>query len=126
MTFEVLRSYLLAKPGAVEDFPFDPVTLVAKVGGRMFALVGTDAEPLWLNLKCDPDKAEALRAIFPAVTPGYHMNKRHWNTVTLDGSMDDRDVFAMIDDSYALVARKLPQKARPGSASPDHQAGSRP
>jgi predicted DNA-binding protein (MmcQ/YjbR family) len=114
MTFETLRDYLLAKPGAVEDFPFDPVTLVAKVGGKMFALVGSDDEPLWLNLKCEPEKAEVLRTIFPAVAPGYHMNKRHWNTVTLDGSMTDADVFAMIDDSYALVVRGLPGSRRPG------------
>jgi len=126
MTFETLRGYLLAKPGAVEDFPFDPVTLAAKVGGRIFALVGTDADPLWLNLKCEPEKAEALREIFPAVAPGYHMNKRHWNTLTLDGSMDDTDVFAMIDDSYALVARKRSKRDRPGRVRSGLPGGERP
>jgi predicted DNA-binding protein (MmcQ/YjbR family) len=113
MTLAALRRYLLAKPGAVEDFPFDPVTLVAKVGGRMFALVGSASEPQWLNLKCQPEKAELLRELFPAVRPGYHMNKRHWNTVSLDGSLPDADLLAMIDDSYALVVQGLPKLQRP-------------
>jgi predicted DNA-binding protein (MmcQ/YjbR family) len=113
MTLAVLRRYLLDKPGAVEDYPFDPVTLVAKVGGKMFALVGSDAEPLWLNLKCQPEKAALLRELFPAVTPGYHMNKRHWNTVTLDGSLADADLVAMIDESYELVVQGLPKQRRP-------------
>jgi predicted DNA-binding protein (MmcQ/YjbR family) len=113
MTLGDLRRYLLTKPGAVEDFPFDPVTLVAKVGGKMFALVGSDSEPLWLNLKCLPEKAELLRELFPAVTPGYHMNKRHWNTVTLDGTLTDADLRAMIDESYELVVLGLPKQLRP-------------
>lgn len=117
MNLDQLRAYLKAKPGAVEDFPFDFVTLVAKVGGKMFALVGVDETPLRLNLKCDPFKAEALRACYPAVLPGYHMNKRHWNTVVLDGTIADSDVRAMIDESYALVVRGLPKTKRPGHGS---------
>ena len=113
MNLESLRAYLNAKPGAVEDFPFDLVTLVVKVGGKMFALVGTDEAPLRLNLKCDPLKAEMLREYYPAVLPGYHMNKRHWNTVVLDGSIPVADVLAMIDESYELVVRGLPKGKRP-------------
>ena len=113
MTFSELRSYLLGKPGAVETFPFDAVTLVAKVGNKMFALVGTDDDPLRLNLKCDPVKAEILREYYPAVLPGYHMNKRHWNTVVLDSSIDDKEIWAMIDDSYALIVKGLPKADRP-------------
>ena len=112
MTFDALRNYLLAKPGAVEEFPFDPVTLVAKVGGKMFALVSTDEEPLRMNLKCDPEKAEVLRELFPAIIPGYHMNKRHWNTIILDGSIADAELVAMIDDSYDLVFQSLPKAKR--------------
>ncbi len=113
MDFTTLRAYLAAKPGAVEEFPFDLVTLVFKVGGKMFALVGTDEDPLRLNLKCDPLKAEILRECYPAVLPGYHMNKRHWNTVVLDGSIPDEDLLAMIDESYALVVVGLPKAKRP-------------
>ena len=107
-----LRAYLLAQPGAVEDYPFDTTTLVAKVAGKMFALVDTTADPLRMNLKCHPLKAEALRDAFPAVLPGWHMNKRHWNTVVLDGSLRDADITAMIDDSYALVVAGLTRAQR--------------
>ncbi len=113
MNFENLRSYLLDKPAATEDFPFDTITLVAKVCGKMFALIGTADDPLRINLKCPPDKAEALREFYPAVIPGYHMNKRHWNTVILDGSIPDEELKAMIDESYALVVKGLPKNQRP-------------
>jgi predicted DNA-binding protein (MmcQ/YjbR family) len=113
MNFDSLRACLAAKPGAVEEFPFDPVTLVFKVGGKMFALIATTDEPLRINLKCDPGKAELLREIYPAVLPGYYMNKRHWNTVVLDGSIPDEDLLAMIDESYALVVQGLPKAKRP-------------
>lgn len=114
MDFETLRSYLLSKPGAVEDFPFDNVTLVMKVGGKMFALLGIDEEPLRINLKAIPEQAVLLRELYPAVIPGYHMNKRHWNTVILDGSLADDDVQGMIDESYRLVVQGLPRRLRPG------------
>lgn len=115
MDFETLRTYLLAKPGAVEEFPFDDVTLVIKVGGKVFALVGINNDPLQINLKCDPDKAEVLRELHPAIVPGYHINKRHWNTVVLDGPLADADILAMIDDSYALVVQGLPKSKRSNS-----------
>jgi predicted DNA-binding protein (MmcQ/YjbR family) len=113
MDFEDLRRYLLAKPAAVEDFPFDSVTLVIKVSNKMFALVGINDVPLRVNLKCDPLKAELLRERYTAVLPGYHMNKRHWNTVVLDGSIPDTELLAMIDDSYNLVVAGLPKSKRP-------------
>jgi len=113
MDFETLRSYLLDKPGAKEDFPFDTTTLVIKVAGKMFALLGIDEEPLRINLKCDPGKAEILRERYPVVLPGYHMNKRHWNTVVLDGTLTDAEIRAMIDESYALVVKGLPKVKRP-------------
>jgi len=114
MNFETLRSYLLQKPGASEDFPFDPVTLVIKVGGKMFALTDITEEPLRINLKCEPIKAEFLRQHYPAVLPGYHMNKRHWNTVVLDGSIAEAELRSMIDESYDLVVKGLPKTRRPG------------
>ena len=113
MDLACLRRVLLAKAGAVEEFPFDAVTLVVKVGGKMFALVGLDEEPLRLNLKCLPEQAEILRQLYPAVIPGYHMNKRHWNTVILDGSLSDDDLLGMIDESYRLVVQGLPRGRRP-------------
>ena len=112
MDFTTLKNHLLSKPGAVEEFPFDTVTLVIKVGGKMFALVGLNNDPLRLNLKCDPVKAEILRELYPAIQPGYHMNKRHWNTIILDGSIADEEILAMIDDSYALVVKGLPKSRR--------------
>ncbi len=113
MDFETLRNYLLEKPGASEDFPFDNVTLVIKVCDKMFALLGVNNDPLRINLKCDPIKAEFLRQHHPTVLPGYHMNKRHWNTVVLDGSIPDTEIYAMIDDSYGLVVQGLPKSMRP-------------
>jgi len=108
MDFAKLHDYLHGKPGAVIDFPFDPSTLVFKVCSKMFALVMLDQHPMQMNLKCDPFKAQALRACYPAITPGYHMNKRHWNTLLLDGSLPDDLVLALVDDSYDLVVKSLP------------------
>ncbi len=113
MNFDSLRSYLMQKTAAVEEFPFDTITLVIKVRGKMFALVGTNDDPLRINLKCDPAKAEILREHYPAIIPGYHMNKRHWNTVLLDGSIPDAEIFSMIDESYDLVVKGLPKSKRP-------------
>ena len=107
MDFHSLKDYLLGKKGAKEDFPFDPHTLVLKVMSKMFALIALEEDPLRINLKCDPEHAEALRAIYPAVLPGYHMDKRHWNTIILDGSIPDEVIHEMIDDSYALVVKGL-------------------
>jgi len=113
MDFEILKGYLLDKPGSTEDFPFDHVTLVLKVCGKMFALIGLEDTPLRINLKCAPEKAEILREIHASILPGYHMNKRHWNTIILDESISDDDILSMIDDSYALVVNGLPKSKRP-------------
>jgi predicted DNA-binding protein (MmcQ/YjbR family) len=112
MEFEALRSYLLSQPGAVEDHPFGPQPLVVKVGGKIFALIAADAAPLTLSLKCEPDHAQFLRDAFAAVKPGYHLNKEHWNTVTLNGSIPAEGIRAMIDESYRLVVAGLSKAAR--------------
>lgn len=109
---DTVRGALLAKPGAEETFPFDTVTLVAKVGGKMFALVGTTGSPLQLSLKVDPGFGDVLRATYPAIQPGYHLNKRHWVTLTLDGSLEPALVRELIDESYRLVVRGLPRAVR--------------
>jgi predicted DNA-binding protein (MmcQ/YjbR family) len=98
-------------PGAVEDYPFGDDVAVFKVAGKMFALVALDGEPE-VSLKCDPDWALELRARHDAVRAGYHLNKRHWNTVTLDGSVDDAELRAMLDHSYELVVGRLPREQR--------------
>jgi predicted DNA-binding protein (MmcQ/YjbR family) len=112
MKFESLREYLLEKKGAYEDFPFGPTAIVFKVMGKMFALVPLDETPPRINLKCDPELALHLREAFEAVLPGYHMNKRHWNTVVLDGSIPDKELISMIDDSYNLVLKGLKRADR--------------
>lgn len=106
-----LRAVCLDFNGASEEFPFPGNREVAtfKVGGKIFALSSLDAEPLSVSLKCDPDLAERLRAAHPEIVPGYHLNKRHWNTVSLAGALDDRLVLDMIEDSYDLVVSRLPR-----------------
>lgn len=111
MNIEKIREYCLNKPAVTESFPFDEVTLVFKVAGKMFVLVNLDGN-LSINLKCDPEKALELREHYPTVLPGYHMNKRLWNTVLLDGTLDNALVKSWIDDSYDLVVAKLPKKDR--------------
>ncbi|HEX3787515.1 MAG TPA: MmcQ/YjbR family DNA-binding protein [Pseudonocardiaceae bacterium] len=105
-----LKKSCLALAGAVEEFPFGEASSVFKVAGRMFALTPLRAQPLWVNLKCDPDIAVQLRGQYPAITPGYHMNKRHWNTVLLDGSIPTRLIRELIEDSYDLVVAGLSQR----------------
>jgi len=112
MKLAALKKYLAAKPGAAEDYPFGENALVYKVRGKMFALVLENSDPLTMNLKCAPDEAEMIRNMYPAVAPGYHMNKRHWNTVTLDGTIDTETIHGMIDDSYDLVVKGLPKAVR--------------
>ena len=107
-----LRDHCLAFPGAEETFPFGPKTSVFKVAGRMFALSQLRAESLRVSLKCEPELAEALRGAHAAVLPGYHLNKRHWNTVIIDGSLPDDAIRDMIEDSYDLVVSKLPPAHR--------------
>ncbi|MCW5876254.1 MAG: MmcQ/YjbR family DNA-binding protein [Anaerolineales bacterium] len=106
------RKVLSSKPGAEASYPFGPGALVFKVAGKMFALLGEDEAIESINLKCDPQDALALRAAHPAITPGYHMNKKHWNTLLLDGSLPDELVLELIDQSYDLVAAKLPKAVR--------------
>ena len=112
MEIEKLQSYLLNKKGSFEEFPFGPEVMVYKVMGKMFALVFWGESLLRINLKCDPDLAMHFRAMYKAITPGYHMNKRHWNTITLDGSISDKEIFSMIDDSYNLVVKGLKKADR--------------
>jgi predicted DNA-binding protein (MmcQ/YjbR family) len=112
VTRDDVRDLCGSFPGAVEDYPFGDEVAVFKVGGRMFALVTLVDDPGRVNLKCDPDLALELRAAFPAVTPGYHANKRHWNTVLLDGSIEDDELREMIDHSYGLVESKLSRAKR--------------
>ncbi|MFE1880122.1 MmcQ/YjbR family DNA-binding protein [Streptomyces diastatochromogenes] len=113
MTPKELRAFCLSFNAAVEDFPFSPEISVFKVLGKMFALSWLDARPLTVNLKCDPEDAVRLRSEHEGlVIPGYHMNKRHWNTVTVDGGLPDRLVRELIEDSYDLVVAGLPRAER--------------
>ncbi|MFE6485552.1 MmcQ/YjbR family DNA-binding protein [Streptomyces sp. NPDC057757] len=113
MTPKELRALCLSFNATVEDFPFNPDTSVFKVLGKLFALTNLGARPLTVNLKCDPDDAVRLRAEHSGlVVPGYHMNKRHWNTVTVDGELPDRLVRELVEDSYDLVVAGLPKADR--------------
>jgi predicted DNA-binding protein (MmcQ/YjbR family) len=104
-----LKRLCLGRPGAVEEFPFTPDVSVFKVAGRMFALSDLGAASLKVSLKCDPELAESLRATYPEITAGYHLNKRHWNTVDLEGSLPTELVTQMLEDSYDLVVAQLPR-----------------
>ena len=112
ITLETIRKYCSQKKGVTEDFPFDDVTMVIKVGSKMFLLVNITRRPLHMNLKCDPLVAEGLRDRYKSVLPGYHMNKRHWNTIILDGTVPDNVICSMIDDSYDLVYSGLKKSER--------------
>lgn len=112
MDIEQLREYCLAKAAVEETLPFGPDTLVYKVAGKVFLLTGLDGEDFRFNVKCDPDKAIVLREEFSCVVPGYHMNKKHWNTVIVDGSASNRQLKEWIDHSYHLVVDSLPKKLR--------------
>src|SRR5688572_6039581 len=112
MNIESLQQYCLAKKGVTESLPFGPDTLVFKVGGKLFLLASLDAIPLQFNIKCDPDYAEQLRDEYSCVLPGYHMNKKHWNTVIVDGTISDKQLQQWIDVSYILVFDSLPKKTK--------------
>ena len=111
-TFKKFQKEVLAEKGAVEEYPFGPEVAVYKVMGKMFALAAWEDKPLRVTLKCDPDEAHALRSLFEAVEPGYYMNKEHWNTITLDGSMEGAIITEMIVTSYNLVTKKLKKADR--------------
>jgi predicted DNA-binding protein (MmcQ/YjbR family) len=105
MNIETLREYCLSKPGAEETLPFGPDTLVYKVGGKVFLLTGLGSEQLRFNVKCDPGKAIELREEYSCVLPGWHMNKKHWNTIVVDGSVSSKQLKEWIDHSYSLVIK---------------------
>ena len=107
MHSESLRAYCLAKPGTTEELPFDAVTLVYKVMGKMYALHGLERLPAAVNLKCNPERAEELRASYAGIQPGYHMSKKHWNTIRLEEDVEDDLIRELIDHSYDLVVSKL-------------------
>lgn len=113
MDMETLREYCLGKPGVEETFPFGEETLVFKVGGKIFLLASL-TEGNRFNAKCDPDRAVELRERYEEVQPGYHMNKRHWNTVRMDGGLKAKEIREMIDHSYVMVLAGLPKKVREG------------
>ncbi|MEP6750239.1 MAG: MmcQ/YjbR family DNA-binding protein [Bacteroidota bacterium] len=112
MNIESLQEYCLAKNGAEETLPFGPTTLVYKVGGKAFLLTSLDAGDFRFNVKCDPDLAQELREQYDCVQPGYHMNKKHWNTIMVDGSVSVKLLKQWIDHSYDLVVESLPKKLR--------------
>ncbi len=112
MTHQSIEIYCLSKKGAVKAYPFDKVTAVYKVGNKMFALSSDGSEEVRINLKCDPLYAAELRSIYDCINPGYHMNKKHWNTVTCNREAADSIIEEWIDDSYALVFNALPKKVQ--------------
>ncbi|MGJ3234947.1 MmcQ/YjbR family DNA-binding protein [Marivirga sp.] len=111
MNIEEFRNFCIQKYGVTEELPFDENTLVFKVMGKMFALIDVELFES-VNLKCDPEQAIKLRDKYDAVKPGYHMNKKHWNTIEFDGSLSDREIFHWVNHSYDLVVSKLPKKPR--------------
>jgi predicted DNA-binding protein (MmcQ/YjbR family) len=112
VTSDSLRAYCLSKNEVTEETPFGPDVLVFKVAGKMFALTGIDDHPTTVNLKCDPERSIDLRERYEAVRPGYHMNKTHWNTVVLDGSIADSELRELIDHSYTLIVQSLKKADR--------------
>lgn len=106
MNIEQLHEYALSLPDVTESFPFDETTLVMKAGGKMFLLVSLDADPLQFNVKCDPERAIELREEYACILPGYHMNKKHWNTIVVDGTLTNKQLKEMVLDSYNLIVKK--------------------
>ena len=112
MDFSTLKQYLLSKPFTTLDYPFGDDVHVFKVKGKMFALVSHDQGQMNMNLKCDPLESESLREVFSAITPGYHMNKKHWITLRFDGSVPEGEVLRLVDNSFQLVVAKMPKRER--------------
>jgi predicted DNA-binding protein (MmcQ/YjbR family) len=120
---KALRRVCLGFAGSEETFPFGEENSVFKVAGKMFALSRLNGDPLRVSVKCEPPLAEQLRAAHPAITPGYHLNKRHWNTVLIDGSLSDQMIADLIEDSYDLVVSKLPRAKQRALGVPGHPTG---
>jgi len=112
MNQDILREYCLRKKATSFDFPFDEEVMACRVAGKIFLLTSVLEFPVSINLKCDPEKAIELRERYEAVKPGYHMNKRHWNTVVCDASLTDSQIFSFIDHSYEMVVQSLSKKIR--------------
>jgi predicted DNA-binding protein (MmcQ/YjbR family) len=126
MNLDDIRSYCLRKNGKITgEFPFDEEVLVFKVHGKIFVLLNVNEFPLSLNLKCDPERALELRERYPSVQPGYHMHKKLWNTVSVDGSIPESEIYAMIDHSYDEVVKKMPKKLRQTIATGSRTAKNR-
>ena len=113
MTFQEIDAYLLSKQGAIFDYPFDQEVRVYRVAEKIFALM-VDKQPLWINLKCNPMYALELRSIYSSVMPGYHMNKKHWNSVIVEGDVDEKLLKELVDHSYNLIVNGLTKKQREG------------
>jgi len=112
MNVETMREYCLSKKAVTEGFPFGEDTLVLKAMDKIFLLISLNSTPLQFNAKCEPGKAIELREEYDAIKPGYHMNKKHWNTIIVDGTISTALIKAMIDDSYNLIVESLPKKLR--------------
>ncbi|MDP3353491.1 MAG: MmcQ/YjbR family DNA-binding protein [Flavobacteriaceae bacterium] len=112
MNIEEYREYCIVKKAVTEGFPFDQTTLVFKVAGKMFAITSLN-QPFRISLKCDPDRAIELREQYPCIIPGYHLNKKLWNTITVDGTLSDDFLKELIDHSYELIVASLPKSKRP-------------
>ena len=112
MDIESIRMFCISKKAVTESMPFDDKTLVFKVVDKIFALAALDVHPLRINLKCDPEKAIDLRERFESVQPGYHSNKKHWNTIEVNGEINKEVLYELIDDSYNMVIAKLTKKVR--------------
>lgn len=120
MNIEELRRYCLSKLAATESFPFDDVTLVFKVKNKMFSIISLDGD-LRISLKCDPERAIGLREEYPAIIPGYHLNKRLWNTINMDDSVSDKLIIELIDHSYNLIVESLPKKLKEELKNETHE-----
>ena len=112
MTLKKIRKYILSKPETTEELPFGPEALVFKVAGKMYALIAWEENPIYISMKCDPDRAVSLRNTYPAIKPAYHFNKTHWNMVYVDGTLTDDQITDLIDHSYDLVMKNLKKADR--------------
>jgi len=112
MTLKKIRKYLFSKPESTEELPFGPEALVFKVAGKMYALIAWEENPIYISMKCEPDRAVSLRNTYPAIKPAYHFNKIHWNMVYVDGTLTDDQITDLIDHSYNLVVKNLKKTDR--------------